>query len=148
VNGPGEGLCGQLEARHHGEVGVEGAGELRGADAVLRDYDDAAAAQQSFIRGATRPGIGSIRCGGSWYWRGWAPCSYVREVIDAQMDSIDRRIAKLETLGTRLAQLSAEARLLPQAGAGVSCRLIERAAGRFGYRGAGMCLGLERRIDR
>lgn len=57
--------------------------------------------------------------------RGEAPCTYVRGVLDAQVDTIDRRIAELQELRGQLVELAAEADNLPSAAAGVTCQLIE-----------------------
>lgn len=107
--------------------------EPRRTASGYRDYEPTAADQLFFIRGAKRLGIGldDVREVLAFQERGEAPCSYVREVIDARLDSIDRRIAELQTLRTQLSQLSAEARRLPTDSAG-SCRLIEHATGRCG----------------
>lgn len=105
--------------------------EPRRTAAGYRDYEPAAADQLSFIRDAKRLGISldDVREVLALQERGEAPCAYVREVVDAQLDSLDRRIADLQRLRTQLAELSDEARRLPPADAGGSCRLIEHAAG-------------------
>ena len=74
-----------------------------------RDYDETYADRLTFIRTAQRLGI--------------APCSYVRGVLDAQVDTIDRRIRELGDLRRQLTELVAEADRLPEAGG--TCRLIE-----------------------
>ncbi|SDX59826.1 hypothetical protein SAMN05661080_00515 [Modestobacter sp. DSM 44400] len=46
-------------------------------------------------------------------------------MLDAQLTTIDRRIAELEKLRGQLVELAAEADHLPPAAAGVTCQLIE-----------------------
>ncbi len=57
--------------------------------------------------------------------RGEAPCVYVREVLDTQAASIERRIRELQELHGQLVELAAEADDLPPAPAEVTCQLIE-----------------------
>ena len=90
-----------------------------------RDYDGSYVARLTFIRTAQRLGITldegkEILAFGE---RGEAPCSYVRGVLDAQIDTIDRRIRELEELRRQLTGLAAEADRLPETGG--TCRLIE-----------------------
>jgi DNA-binding transcriptional MerR regulator len=90
-----------------------------------RDYDGSYVDRLTFIRTAQRLGItlDEIKEILNFRERGEAPCSYVRTVIDAQVDSIDRRVRELEDLRRELTELAAEADRLPDVGG--TCRLIE-----------------------
>lgn len=93
--------------------------------AGYRDYDPSYADRLTFIRTAQRLGItlDEVKEILAFRERGEAPCSYVRGVIDAQVESIDRRIAELEQLRRQLSELRAEADRLPEVAG--TCRLIE-----------------------
>lgn len=90
-----------------------------------RDYDRSYADRLTFVRTAQRLGItlDEVREILSLRERGEAPCSYVRGVIDTQLESIERRLADLAALRDQLTQLAAVADRLPEAGG--TCRLIE-----------------------
>ncbi|GAA0035334.1 heavy metal-responsive transcriptional regulator [Brevibacterium casei] len=90
-----------------------------------RDYDETYADRLTFIRTAQRLGIAldEVKEILTFRERGMAPCSYVRGVLDAQVDTIDRRIRELGDLRRQLTELVAEADRLPEAGG--TCRLIE-----------------------
>jgi DNA-binding transcriptional MerR regulator len=90
-----------------------------------RDYDGSYADRLTFIRTAKRLGItlDEVKEILSFPERGKAPCSYVRGVLEAQVDSIDRRIRELESLRSQLIEIVAEADRLPEVGG--TCRLIE-----------------------
>jgi prefoldin subunit 5 len=59
------------------------------------------------------------------------PCAYVREVLEEQIRSVDRRIAELRGLRSELRELRAAADVIPEVD-GATCRIIEhvRAAAR------------------
>lgn len=92
-----------------------------------RDYDEGAVDQLTFIRTAQRLGVtlDEVREILGFRERGEAPCAYVRGVLDAQVDTIDRRIAELQELRGQLLELATEANNLPQADAGIACQIIE-----------------------
>jgi len=92
-----------------------------------RDYDETYPARLIFIRSAQRLGItlDEVKEILAFRERGEVPCTYVRGVLDAQVASIDRRIAELQELRGQLVELAAVADSLPAAQAGVTCRLIE-----------------------
>lgn len=92
-----------------------------------RDYDESFVNRLTFIRTAQRLGItlDEVKEILTFGQRGEAPCGYVRQVLDTQLSSIDRRIAELRAMRARLAELVAEADSLPPASPGVTCRLIE-----------------------
>lgn len=92
-----------------------------------RDYDEGAVDQLTFIRTAQRLGVtlDEVKEILGFRERGEAPCAYVRGVLDAQVDTIDRRIAELQELRGQLVELAAEADNLPPADAGITCQLIE-----------------------
>lgn len=46
-------------------------------------------------------------------------------VLDAQVDTIDRRIAELQELRGQLLELATETDNLPQADAAITCQIIE-----------------------
>ena len=103
-----------------------------------RDYDDSFLDRLTFIRTAQRLGLtlDEVKEILSFRERGEAPCAYVRGLLGAQLDSIDRRIRELEELRAQLTELAAKADRLPEVGG--TCRLIEHvrqkaaAAGRSG----------------
>jgi DNA-binding transcriptional MerR regulator len=93
-----------------------------------RDYDDQALERLTFVRTAQRLGItlDEVREILALRERGQAPCTYVREVLATQLETIHRRILELETLEAQLTELAAEAETLPEGGSENSaCRLIE-----------------------
>jgi len=45
--------------------------------------------------------------------RGEAPCRFVRDVLDRQVDAVEERICQLQELATELRRLRAKARRLP-----------------------------------
>ena len=92
-----------------------------------RDYDEGAVDQLRFIRTAQRLGVtlDEVKEILGFRERGEAPCTYVRGVLDAQVSTIDRRIAELEELRGQLVELAAEADNLPPADVGVTCQIIE-----------------------
>lgn len=100
-----------------------------------RDYDGSYLDRLTFIRTAQRLGItlDEVKEILSFRERGEAPCSYVRRLIDAQVDSIDRRIRELEDLRGQLIELAAEADHLPEVGG--TCRLIEHVRQKAGASG-------------
>lgn len=102
-----------------------------------RDYDEGAVEQLTFIRTAQRLGVtlDEVKEILGLRERGEAPCAYVRGVLDAQVHTIDRRIAELQELRGQLVELAAEADDLPPADAGVTCQLIEHVRQKGG--GAG-----------
>ena len=92
-----------------------------------RDYDNSYAGRLTFIRTAQRLGItlDEVKEILVFRERGKAPCAYVRELLDTQVASIERRIRELQELRGQLVELAAEADDLPPAPAGVTCQLIE-----------------------
>jgi DNA-binding transcriptional MerR regulator len=92
-----------------------------------RDYDESYAGRLTFIRTAQRLGItlDEVKEILVFRERGEAPCVYVREVLDTQAASIERRIRELQELHGQLVELAAEADDLPPAPAEVTCQLIE-----------------------
>ncbi len=92
-----------------------------------RDYDETYAGRLTFIRTAQRLGItlDEVKEILGFRERGEVPCTYVRGVLEAQVASIDRRIAELQELRGQLVELAEVADSLPAAEAGVTCRLIE-----------------------
>ncbi len=92
-----------------------------------RDYDESFVGRLTFIRTAQRLGItlDEVKEILTFGPRGEAPCGYVRQVLDTQLSSIDRRIAELQEMRAQLAELIVEADSLPPAAAWVTCRLIE-----------------------
>lgn len=92
-----------------------------------RDYDDSFIDRLTFIRTAQRLGItlDEVKETLVFRERGEAPCSYVRGVLDAQLEGIDRRIEELELLRTQLRDIVSEADRLPEADDDCTCRLIE-----------------------
>jgi DNA-binding transcriptional MerR regulator len=92
-----------------------------------RDYDATYAGRLTFIRTAQRLGItlDEVKEILAFRERGEVPCAYVRGVLDAQVTSIDRRIAELEELRGQLVELAAVADTLSPAEAGITCQLIE-----------------------
>ncbi|MCK0113631.1 heavy metal-responsive transcriptional regulator [Ornithinimicrobium sp. F0845] len=92
-----------------------------------RDYDEDAVDRMRFIRTAQRLGVtlDEVKEILGFRERGEAPCAYVREVLDAQVNTIDRRITELQELRDQLVSLAAEADNLPPADAGITCQLIE-----------------------
>jgi DNA-binding transcriptional MerR regulator len=92
-----------------------------------RDYDEGYVDRLTFVRTAQRLGImlDEVREILTFRQRGEAPCGYVRQVLDTQVASIDRRIAELQQMRSQLVELVAEADSLPPAAAGGTCRLIE-----------------------
>lgn len=83
----------------------------------------------TFIRTAQRLGITlhevkeilSIRD------RGETPCTYVREVLDTQLGTIEQRIRELAELKADLLELVAEADQLPPENCRGTCQLIDHA---------------------
>ena len=93
-----------------------------------RDYDEQALERLTFVRTAQRLGItlDEVREILALREEGQAPCAYVRGVLAAQLESINRRIQELRTLETQLTELSAVAEILPNLDSGDSaCGLIE-----------------------
>lgn len=92
-----------------------------------RDYEEDAVDRLTFIRTAQRLGItlDEVKEILGFRDRGEAPCTYVRGVLDAQLSTIDRRIAELEELRDQLVDLAVDADNLPPASDGVTCQLIE-----------------------
>ncbi len=90
-----------------------------------RDYDESYVDRLTFVRTAKRLGItlDEVKEILAFRERGQAPCSYVRGVLDAQVDTIDRRIRELEDLRRQLTELATEADRLPEVDG--TCRLIE-----------------------
>lgn len=106
-----------------------------------RDYDESFIDRLTFIRTAQRLGItlDEVKEILVFRERGEAPCSYVRGVLDAQLEGIDRRIEELELLRTQLKEIVSEADRLPEADDDCTCRLIEHVRQKSGpasdYRG-------------
>jgi DNA-binding transcriptional MerR regulator len=98
-----------------------------------REYSDTDADRLTFIKTAQRLGLSLEEVAEilSLRERGERPCTYVREVIEEQIRSVDRRIAELRGLRSELRELRAAADALPEV-AGATCRIIEhvRAAAR------------------
>jgi DNA-binding transcriptional MerR regulator len=92
-----------------------------------RDYDATYAGRLTFIRTAQRLGItlDEVKEILAFRERGEVPCAYVREVLDTQVTSSDRRIAELQELRGQLVELAAAAEKLPPPAEGVTCQLIE-----------------------
>jgi DNA-binding transcriptional MerR regulator len=91
-----------------------------------REYTDADAARLTFIKTAQRLGLAleevaeilRLREGGE------PPCGYVRDVINQQLRSIDKRIAELRALRSELRELRQMADAIPEVD-GTTCRIIE-----------------------
>lgn len=111
--------------RYYESIGVLPEPERTAAG--YRDYDEEYVGRLTFVRTAQRLGItlDEVREILTFGQRGEAPCGYVREVLDTQLGSIDRRIAELQAMRAQLAELVAKADSLPPVAAGVTCRLIE-----------------------
>ena len=92
-----------------------------------RNYDQEYPGRLRFIRTAQRLGISldEIREILAFRDRGEAPCSFVQNVLDTQVASIDQRIRELQDLRGQLVELASEADSLPPPSAGTTCRLIE-----------------------
>ncbi|WP_269045898.1 heavy metal-responsive transcriptional regulator [Paenarthrobacter sp. Z7-10] len=92
-----------------------------------RDYDKSFPDRLTFIRTAQRLGVtlDEIREILSFRERGETPCAYVRDVLDAQLEGIGRRIQELELLREQLTEIASEADRLPPATANGICQLIE-----------------------
>lgn len=92
-----------------------------------RDFDESYAGRLTFIRTAQRLGISldEVREILMFRERGEAPCAYVREVLDTQAASIERRIRELQQLHVQLVELAALADTLPPPDVAVTCQLIE-----------------------
>ena len=92
-----------------------------------RDYDDSYVGRLTFVRTAQRLGVtlDEVKEILGFRERGEVPCAYVRDVIDAQVTDIDRRIRELQELRGQLGELAEAADDLPPAAEGVTCQLIE-----------------------
>ena len=92
-----------------------------------RDYDETFGRRLTFIRTAQRLGItlDEVKEILAFRERGEVPCTYVREVLAAQVTSIDRRIEELRELRGELVELAAVADRLPASDTGITCQLIE-----------------------
>lgn len=123
-------LAGKLEInpktiRYYESIGV--LPEPARTQSGYRDYDDSYIDRLTFIRSAQRLGItlDEVKEILAFQERGQAPCAYVREVLDAQVSSIEQRIQELQQLRTQLVELASEADALPPAPPGAPCALIE-----------------------
>lgn len=92
-----------------------------------RDYDESFIDRLTFIRTAQRLGItlDEVKEILVFRERGEAPCSYVRGVLDAQLEGIGQRIEELEVMRTQLEEVVSEAGRLAGADDDCTCRLIE-----------------------
>lgn len=99
-----------------------------------RNYAESFIDRLTFIRTAQRLGItlDEVKEILVFRERGEAPCSYVRGVLDAQLDGIDRRIEELELLRIQLREIVSEADRLPEADDDCTCRLIEHVRQKSG----------------
>ncbi len=91
-----------------------------------REYSDTDADRLTFIKTAQRLGLSLEEVAEilSLRERGERPCAYVRDVIDEQIRSVDRRIAELRALRAELRELRSAADAIPEAD-GATCRIIE-----------------------
>jgi DNA-binding transcriptional MerR regulator len=91
-----------------------------------RKYTDTDAARLTFIKTAQRLGFSLEEISEILRLRehGEAPCGYVRDVLNQQLRSIDKRIAELRALRTELRELRAAADAIPEID-GATCRIIE-----------------------
>ena len=99
--------------------------------AGYRQYNGDAADRITFIKTAQRLGMSldDIREILAFRDRGEPPCGYVRGVLAAQLDGIDRHIDELSRLRRQLVDLQAVAELLPDAAdPGCYCGIIQHAA--------------------
>lgn len=111
--------------RYYESIGVLPEPERRPSG--YREYDHAYVDRLTFIRTAQRLGItlDEVKEILAFRERGEEPCAYVREVLDAQVSSIDDRIRELQQMRRQLLHLTTQADALPPASSGVTCRLIE-----------------------
>lgn len=94
--------------------------------AGYREYEDTDAARLRFIKTAQRLGLSleEVREILSLRDRGEPPCAYVRDVINDQLRSVDKRIAELRALRSELRELRLAADSIPEI-EGMTCRIIE-----------------------
>ncbi len=94
-----------------------------------RDYAEADAARLAFVKTAQRLGLSLDEVAEvlALRERGEAPCAYVRDVVDKQFGSIDRRIAELPALHP---ELRAEADFIPEADGDVTPDPAHQQAGK------------------
>lgn len=99
-----------------------------------RDYDESFIDRLTFIRTAQRLGItlDEVKEILVFRERGEAPCSYVRGVLDTQLEVIGQRIEELELMRTQLEEVVSEADRLLEAEDDCTCRLIEHVRQRNG----------------
>jgi DNA-binding transcriptional MerR regulator len=91
-----------------------------------REYADTDAARLTFIKTAQRLGLSLEEVAEILRLRerGEPPCGYVRDVLDQQLRSIDKRIAELRALRSELRELRKAADAIPEVD-GATCRIIE-----------------------
>ncbi len=91
-----------------------------------REYADTDAARLTFIKTAQRLGLSLDEVAEILRLRerGEPPCGYVRDVINQQLRSIDKRITELRGLRSQLRELREAADAIPEVD-GATCRIIE-----------------------
>jgi DNA-binding transcriptional MerR regulator len=91
-----------------------------------REYADTDAARLTFIKTAQRLGLSLDEVAEILRLRerGEPPCGYVRDVLNQQLRSIDKRIAELRALRSELRELRKAADAIPEVD-GATCRIIE-----------------------
>ncbi len=91
-----------------------------------REYTDTDAARLTFIKTAQRLGLSLDEVAEILRLRerGEPPCGYVRDVINQQLRSIDKRITELRALRSQLRELRKSADAIPEVD-GATCRIIE-----------------------
>jgi DNA-binding transcriptional MerR regulator len=91
-----------------------------------REYADTDAARLTFIKTAQRLGLSLEEVAEILRLRerGEPPCGYVRDVLNQQLGSIDKRIAELRALRSELRELRKAADAIPEVD-GATCRIIE-----------------------
>ena len=110
--------------RYYEQIGLIPAAPRTGGG--YREYSDTDADRLTFIKTAQRLGLSLEEVAEilSLRERGERPCAYVRDVIDEQIRSVDRRIGELRALRGELRELRAAADAIPEVD-GATCRIIE-----------------------
>jgi DNA-binding transcriptional MerR regulator len=97
-----------------------------------REYADTDAARLTFIKTAQRLGLSLEEVAEILRLRerGEPPCGYVRDVLNQQLRSIDKRIADLRALRSELRELRKAADAIPEVD-GATCQIIEHVKRRY-----------------